>query len=207
MSKFFKHPIVVAGIALGLLATRGSAASSESVSDPADKGYRLSARDNVEVSIFDEPDLRVAQRIDAAGQIRVPLLGTIKIGGMTVREAEDFIETAYVENRILRRPMATVRVVDYAAREVSVHGAVASPGSLKFPPEINAMDIIEIIARSGGFAENADGKNVRITRTKSDGTDEVLEINVEGMITGRRRDNDRVLVYPGDVVFVPNRVW
>lgn len=197
----------ISGLVFSLILCPNTFAASEPGPDAESGGYRLSVRDNIEMVIFDEPDLSVAQRIDGEGQIRVPLLGTIKVAGMTVREAEELIEKKYVEDRILKHPMATVRVVEYSVREVSVHGAVASPGSLVFPPEVNSLDVIEVIAKSGGFLETADGKNVRLTRTKPDGSDEVLEINVEAMITGRTRSNERILVYPGDVLFVPARVW
>lgn len=103
--------------------------------------------------------------------------------------------------------MATIRVLEYAVREISVHGAVSSPGSLTFPPEVNSLDIIEVIAKSGGFSDKADGRNVRITRINAEGTEEVIEINVEAMIIGKSRDTKRVLVYPGDVLFIPSRPW
>lgn len=198
---------ILAPLAISLMVLPTTSVAAESAAPTERVGYKLSTRDRIEVVIFDEPELTVAQRIDGNGQIRVPMLGTITIAGMTVREAEDFVEGQYVTNRLLKRPMATIRVIEYAVREISVHGAVSSPGSLIFSPEVNSMDIIEVIAKSGGFSEKADGRNVRITRINAEGAEEVIEINVEAMITGKSRDMKRVLVYPGDVLFIPSRPW
>jgi polysaccharide export outer membrane protein len=197
----------LAQLAVALIAIPINSFAAESTAQTERVGYKLSVRDRIEVVIFDEPELTVAQRIDGNGQIRVPMLGTITVTGKTVREAEDFVENEYVTNRLLKRPMATIRVLEYAIREISVHGSVSSPGSLTFPPEVDSMDIIEVIAKSGGFADKADGRNVRIPRIIAEGDEEVIEINVEAMITGKSRDPKRVLDYPGDVLFIPTRPW
>jgi polysaccharide biosynthesis/export protein len=196
----------IAVLALLLPAVAGAAQPPAEPAAPAStEAYRLGVRDQIEITIFDEPDLTVAQRIDSSGQINLTLVGTVVIAGKTVREAEDYVAKLYIEKRILRRPMATVRVVEYAPREVSVNGYVGNPGMVAFPKEKNSLDIVEVISRAGGLTERANGKDVQVTRLGPDGRTITFSVNVEEMITRGR--GQRVAVYPGDVVSVPPRVF
>ena len=167
--------------------------------------YRLSVRDLIEVGIFDEPNLTISQRIDSDGRINLTLVGPVVIAGKTVREAEEYIAGLYIEHRLLRRPMATVRVVDYAPREVSVNGQVASPGMLTFPKERASLDIVEVISRCGGLSSRANGRRVQVTRAGPDGEPVVTEVNVDDLIEKGR--GERMEIYPGDVIYVPSRTF
>ncbi len=191
---------------LALLAALASGLALPAQQNPAaadaDAGYRLAIRDLVEITIFDEADLTANQRIDANGQIRVPLLGTVTVAGRTVREAEDLVEALYVEKRILRSPMASARVLEYAAREVNVLGEVGSAGAILFPPETSQMDIVDVIAKAGGFTPMARRNRVQVTRLGPQGTPVVVEVNVEDMIRGRGRNAERFMIRPGDTVLV-----
>lgn len=170
--------------------------------------YELSIRDQIELTVYGEPDLSVAQRIDSRGQVRVPLLGTLKIAGMTVRQAEQFIQRTYVEKRILRDPMVTIRVAEYAPKEVAVLGAVVSPGKLVFPIEANSLDIVDVISQMGGFQGIAKSDHVRVTRTGTNGEKQEFTVNVERMITGRGGDEEKkVEILPGDIIWVPERIF
>ncbi len=171
--------------------------------------YELSVRDQIEISVYGEPDLSAAQRIDGRGQIRVPLLGTVKLIGMTVRQAEAFIQRSYVDQRILRNPMVTIRVVDYAPKEVSVLGAVATPGKLVFPIEANSLDIVDVISQMGGFTGIAKSNEVRVTRRGPGSQTNEFTVNVEQLITGKGKGSDksRVAILPGDVIWVPERLF
>jgi polysaccharide export outer membrane protein len=203
--------VLFALVALGLStsarpsdADAGTAAPAPALATPpSDATYRLAVRDQVEISIFDEPSLTVAQHIDNSGRVSLALVGPATIAGMTVREAEEFVARQYIENRLLRRPMATVRITEYAPREVSVIGAVVSPGMLVFPRERASLDIVEVISRCGGLSRRANGRRVQVTRTGPDGGNTVTEVNVDGLIEKGRGEN--LEIRPGDVIFVPER--
>lgn len=204
---------VMALVALILVLTAPGLADEDDPQAPAERSsaeenYQLSVRDQIRLTVYDEPDLTIEQRIDGQGQVRIPLIGTTRLAGMTVRQAEQFLERTYVEQQFLRDPMVTIRVEDYAPKEVSVLGAVASPGKLAFPIEANTLDIVDVISKVGGFTDIARSNRVRVTRgsnaQKSDFT-----VNVERMITGRGRgDSEETFeILPGDVIWVPERLF
>jgi len=190
----------------GMTALCGQGASE----DPDNGNYRLGKLDQIQITIFDEPDLSVAQRINGEGSVRIPLIGVVKVAGLTISKAEASIEKAYIENEILKDPIVSVRVIDYAPKEISILGAVRSPGKLPFPTEVSSLDIVDVITKVGGFTQIAHADRVRITRVGDDGREIIFTVNVESMITGRgRRSGEpaRVPVYPGDVIWVPERMF
>jgi len=193
-----------------MLATTSPASAQAETEAPENGNYRLGRLDQIQITIFDEPDLSVAQRINGEGSVRIPLIGVVKISGLTIRKAEAAIEESYIDNEILKAPIVSIRVIDYAPKEISILGAVGSPGKLPFPTESSSLDIVDVISKVGGFTQIARADSVRITRIGEDGREIIFTVNVESMITGRgRRSGEpaRVPIYPGDVIWVPERMW
>ena len=175
-----------------------------------DPSYRLTVGDSVTVNVYGEPEMSASQRVDSSGKLRLPMVGEMKLAGMSVREAEEALETLYRERELLKSPLVTLAVSNYALREVSVLGAVRSPGNFQFPKETTSLDIADLITRLGGFTPTAKSDAVSVIRRKPDGREEVTTVDVERMISGRRRgDNSRrdFAVYPGDRIWVPERLF
>lgn len=179
----------------------------ENTTDPS---YRLVPGDSVAVNVYAEPDMSAAQRLDADGVLRLPMVGEVRLGGLTVREAENELERIYRNRELLKAPLVTLSVSTYAVREVSVLGAVRSPGNFQFPKETTSLDIVDLITRLGGFTPTAKSDAVSVIRRKPDGKEEVTTVDVERMISGRRRgDSSRrdFAVFPGDRIWVPERLF
>ena len=175
-----------------------------------DPGYKLTVGDSITVNVYGEGDMSASQRLDSNGKLRLPMIGEIKLNGLSVREAEDALEKLYRERELLKSPLVTLVVSNYALREVSVLGAVRSPGNFQFPKETTSLDIADLITRLGGFTPTAKSDAVSVIRRKPDGKEEVTTVDVERMISGRRRgDNGRrdFQVYPGDRIWVPERLF
>lgn len=183
--------------------------------DSGDDTYSLMSQDLVEVRTFGEDDLSVETRVDTAGKIRIPLIGNVIVKELTIRQAEKRVEKAFVDARILRKPQVTIRVLEYATRKISILGQVKSPGDVEFPREVGSMDIVEAISKVGGFSAIAKSDRVLITRTvvnkSGERTQEKFTVDVEDMISGRRsrggEEDVGFKLYPGDVVFVPERLF
>lgn len=175
-----------------------------------DPTYRLNLGDRVAVSLFGEGDLSAQQMIDRNGLVRLPLIGEVSVAGRSVREAEKLIESTYKKEEILKAPQATLTMVAYAPREVTLLGAVRAPGTFQFPPDTVSLDIRDVIARQGGFTPVAKGDSVAVTRRQPSGKEETVVINVDRMMFGRSRkkENDEAyMIYPGDRIYVPERLF
>jgi polysaccharide export outer membrane protein len=191
-------------------ALAGSSAINNLDLPATDPGYQLSSGDEVAVIVWGEGDVSIDQRIDAKGVIRIPLIGDVNLSTKTVREAEKFLEQSFIDKKLLLKPMVTISVRDYAAREVSVLGAVNSPGKYRMPKEAASIEIFELITSLGGFKPTAKSDEVKVTRVDESGIETVSTVNVESMISGRGASKNTpksFLVYPGDRIYVPERLF
>ncbi len=170
--------------------------------------YVLTNTDRISITIYQEEDLSRIARIDSQGRINLPLVGEVAISGLKVADAQAAIERAYQEGRYLRSPRVTITVEEYASREVSIQGQVRSPGRYPLPIE-SSMSILELVTRAGGFTDTAKGTSVRVTRILPDGSKKNFEVDVESLIKGRRGANvqdSSLVLEPGDIIFVPERL-
>jgi polysaccharide export outer membrane protein len=204
------NKLLVLGLALAGPLMLAQTARSENSAPAVDPTYRLNLGDHVAVSLFGEADLNAQQMIDRNGLVRLPLIGEVLLAGRTVREAESLIETTYQKEEILKAPQATLTMVAYAPREVTLLGAVRAPGTFQFPPDTVSLDIRDVISRQGGFTPVAKGDSVAVTRRQANGKEETTVVNVDRMMYGRSRKRENVevfLVYPGDRIYIPERLF
>lgn len=170
--------------------------------------HTLGLADRVRISVYQEDDLTSTTRIDARGRVNMPLLGEIVIGGMTVVEAQSVIENAYKEGRFLRNPQVSISVEEYAPREVSISGAIRSPGRYSLPIE-STLNVVELVTKAGGITDIGKGTAVTVTRFLTDGTKKVYTVDVDSVIKGKKdtkTDESSLVLQPGDNVYVPERL-
>ena len=199
-----------------LVSLVGPARAVESVTAPTsaptttDPSYLLSTGDTIAMSVYDEPDLAATQTIAHSGEVRLPLIGEIVVSGKSVRDAERAIENAYTKRQFLKAPVVNLVVTAYFPREISVLGAVRSPGTVVFPRDVTSLDIVDVITRVGGFLPIAKSDAVTITHRGADGKETVTTVDLEDTITGRHRagrDRANLEIYPGDRIWVPERLF
>lgn len=207
-------------IAADASASNGTTGSPTSSSDGAstvagsmagtDPNYRLSPGDTIGMGVFQETELSATQTISKNGEVRLPLIGEINVGGKSVREAEKLVENAYRDRQFLKDPVVTLMVLAYFPREVSVLGAVRSPGTLAFPRDVTSLDIVEVITRVGGFLPISKSDAVTVTHHTPDGKEVVTTVDLENVISGRRssgKERANISIFPGDRIWVPERLF
>jgi polysaccharide biosynthesis/export protein len=131
--------------------------------------------DLLALSVYDSPELTRTVRVDADGNIRLPMLkDPIQVRGMVPSQLESAIAKALTQGNVLVDPVVTVTIVEYQSRPVNVVGAVKNP--LVFQAT-RPIPLLDAIARAGGIREDAgsdivvskevvrDGKPVRVTQT------------------------------------------
>lgn len=178
------------------------------VADKKNYIHTLSLADRVRVAVFQEEDLTSLTRIDARGRVNLPLVGEIAIGGLTVVEAQAAIEQAYRDGRFLRNPQVTVSVEEYAPREVSIQGRIRNAGRYTLPIE-STYTVVELVTKAGGIDDIGKGSAVTVTRILPDGTKKVFTVDVDSVIKGRKDakvEDTTLLLQPGDIVYVPERL-
>ncbi|MEP2774891.1 MAG: polysaccharide biosynthesis/export family protein [Luteolibacter sp.] len=128
--------------------------------------YVLTANDVVQLAVFKEPDLTVQTKILQSGEVVLPLVGVVKVGGLSISEATRKVRDLYAADYLVD-PKVALTVEQYAVHQVSVLGAVTSPGQIPIPAS-GKLDVAAALASAGGLTENADPE--RITLVRADGS-------------------------------------
>ena len=154
--------------------------------------YVLSAGDLIQISVYEEPDLSAQVRISEDGTIKLPLLESLRAGGLTIRELEGKI-TALLAKDFLVDPQVSVFVQEYA--KIFIMGRVNNAGSHELK---GRLTLTSAIAMAGGFSDTADTSRVKLIRS-IEGVRETQEINIEDITNNLIPD---VELYPNDTVVV-----
>ena len=133
--------------------------------EDARKDYVLKVGDGVALRVFNEPDLDTDTRILKTGEISIPLLGSVRIEGMTVDAATDRIYQLYNADYLVE-PKLTLSITEYAPEYVDILGEVKKAGRVRIPAT-GRLDLASLFAMAGGFTPEAD-RNL-VTVMKADG--------------------------------------
>lgn len=159
--------------------------------------YALCAGDTIAVQVFREPDLSVEAKIEGDGTIRYPLLGSLKVQGLSVDQAASKIAALLNKDYVID-PQVSILVTQSKKRQFSIIGQVKRPGYYDLP-EDQKLDLINAIALAGGFTTQANPSRVRVSRGLGDST-ETLRVNVNQMLHVPK--TPRVLIVPNDSITV-----
>lgn len=110
--------------------------------------YKLGEGDQVSVQVWEKPELSGTQFVGPDGAITVPVIGTLRIAGLTREDAASSITKAL--GKYYTGVSVTVKVDQYLANRITVVGRVKLPGVLRF--EKNPT-LLEVIARAGGVPD------------------------------------------------------
>lgn len=157
-------------------------------------GLLIGAGDEVEIAVYEAPDLCVHGRVGAEGTISMPLIGDVPIAGLTSSQAEASIEDRLLREKVLNNPQVSVYVKEFTGSGISVAGEVAKPGVYS---ALGPHRLFDILQDAGGRTERA-ADAVIISHRNSEQS-RTLELPKDA--DGLSRLNIDLL--PGDTVIVP----
>jgi polysaccharide export outer membrane protein len=180
-----------------------ASAAYQSGDDTASSERRIQALDSLQITVFNEPDLTLKATVSADGTISYPLLQSVELAGLTVREAEAKL-TELLGRDYLVSPSVTVAVERGPGRHVYLMGEIETPGSLEIPVD-EVMTLVQAISRAGGFTDYAAGHRVTLIR-RYEGKSHRRVVDVSAMIHSGDLSRD-ILLCPEDVISVPPRMF
>jgi polysaccharide export outer membrane protein len=164
--------------------------------------YKLSPGDLIYVKVFQEDDLSSSLRISEDGSINFPLIGTVKLGGLTLAQATNAIYTP-LDAHFLVNPQITVTVLSFTDRHITVLGQVEHAGDYNLK-EQSSLDFLEAIGMAGGFTRIANTKDVMVRRVVN-GQAKIIRIDANKISNDSTTSNFQVL--PGDTITVQERLF
>ena len=110
--------------------------------------------------------------VDNDGDINFPVLGELKLGGLTKKEAEQLIIDR-LKPYIKETPIVTVRMVNY---KISVIGEVARPGTFTISNE--KVNLLEALAMAGDMTVYGLRDNVKLIREDANGKQQIITLDL-----------------------------
>jgi polysaccharide export outer membrane protein len=155
---------------------------------PTPSQIALDSGDQLQITVLGQTDLSGAFTIDAAGNVTLPLVGTVGARGRTTQGLAGVIENA-LRQSYLRDPDVTVQVTQY--RPFFVLGEVGNPGQYPF---VAGLTVQQAVAIAGGFTPRANQTGFDVVRRSGTAS-----------VQMHLRLNDPIL--PGDTLTVRQRLF
>ncbi len=175
------------------------------------QNYRIEKNDILQVRIFSNDGFKIIDLANSANNInrldidylvksdgyaKLPLIGKVKVAGLTITEAESYLEEVY--NVFYVKPFITVKVINKRIIVFPGNGGKAQVLNLAN----NNTTIIEALALSGGIQE--DGKAYKVKLIRNDGINKpkvyLIDLSkIEGITFGN------TVVLANDIIYVEPR--
>jgi polysaccharide export outer membrane protein len=156
---------------------------------------KLGPGDLLEVGVYNVPELATKARIGNSGDIYLPLIDYVHVGGLTVDEAQSLIQKRLEDGGFVRSAHVTIFVDESASQGVTILGEVGKPGLY---PALGDRKLYDMISVAGGFTPSA-GRKVSIIREHTEGGS--ITVNLPRNLADDLQDNVEIL--PGDTISVP----
>lgn len=158
----------------------------------------LGTGDSITIQVYGQPDMTITVYISDDGTMPVPLVGSVRVAGLSPSEAAKQIEKALQDGGYLVDPHVTLTVLQTRSQRVSVLGEVRTPG--RFSVESNTT-IFDLLALAGGATELGADVAYVLRPTPSGGIDRI-PLNIQNLSANENYLSDFKLK-TGDSVFVP----
>jgi polysaccharide export outer membrane protein len=167
--------------------------------------YHIGVDDQLQVTVWHNPDLSVSVPVRPDGMITVPLIGDVIAGGKTPDEVSTEIKDKlqpYVRDPQVAVILTALRSNEYLSR-VRVTGAVRSPISI---PYRQGMTVLDAVLAAGGITEFAAPDRTELYRKGDAGSVTSYSVHLDNILQKGDLANNYP-VQPGDVITVPQRAF
>ncbi len=178
------------------------------------RDYKIGPEDLIEISVFEEEKLNKTVRVSSQGNISLPLLGILRVKGLTANELEKEIRDLLAE-KYFQDPHVSVFIKEYRNQRISVIGAVEKPGAYDVTGQKTILDLLGMAGGLKGGNENEAGQLLflirpppledRIGKNKKESEDQAPKtfvINLEELLIKGDLTLNLPLIH-GDVINVP----
>lgn len=156
--------------------------------------YRIGPQDLLEITVFGVQDLSRSVRVNANGQISLPLIGSLMAGGVSIPALEQTI-AGKLGGRYLQDPQVSVFVKEFTSQRVTLEGAVRKPGIY---PVTGRTSLLQAIALAEGLDPLADLGGVVVFR-QINGQRMAAGFDMREVRSGRSPDPQ---IYGDDIIVV-----
>jgi polysaccharide export outer membrane protein len=158
----------------------------------------IGGTDVLEITVYQEKDLSGMFRVSADGEIAFPMVGNVRLAGLTPPQAQEKLE-ALLRQGYLKRPQVLVTMKEYHSKGVSVLGAVKKPGAYQLMG--GRTTLLDILSMAEGVNLDEGSKSLILVRPNEKGEAKSITIDLDRLL----KEGDASLninVEPNDTVYV-----
>ncbi len=167
-----------------------------------DSDLMIGRGDLLDITMFGT-DFHQEARVSSSGDISLPLIGSVRVGGLTPETSKKLIHDKFVQGHFYKDPQISILVKEYSSGGVHILGEVQKPG---FYPLTNIRTLPQAISVAGGFTPKA-GKVVTITNPDRPQRTLTLTLSQEPQQTAQElMSGDTIDVSKAGIVYVVGEV-
>jgi polysaccharide export outer membrane protein len=164
----------------------------------------------VKVTVYNHPDLTATDRVSGEGVIMLPLIGEVKLAGLSVEQAAKKI-SLLLRDGFIMDPKVSVFVVEFRSRKVMIMGQVFRPGIFTLSGNTT---FLELLTLAGGLTKEA-GDKATIKRKVPDNkeTEGLITIDLRRLIVQgdasldvTLMDNDSIYISKAGVFYITGEI-
>ncbi|HDD52790.1 MAG TPA: hypothetical protein ENF32_01810 [Thermosulfidibacter takaii] len=161
--------------------------------------YRLGPGDIIQVTVFGIKELEDLEgELDSLGRVSLPLVGEVKLGGLTLPEAQKTLTKAF--SKYVLNPRVSLAVKEYHSYRVSVLGEVNKPDVYSLR---GGRTLLDVLAMAGGLTSDA-SHTITLVRLGKERKSMIVDLDqVVSKDASEGGVKYNIILQPGDVVYVP----
>jgi polysaccharide biosynthesis/export protein len=167
--------------------------ATPSAGAPVDSNsYKVGPSDILLIRVWNEPEFSGPVAVQQNGNLTLPLVGDLPVGGKTPIEIQAIIAKALTKYVV--KPLVTVTVQEVGSKKYYMDGMIAHPGEYAL---VTPISVLEAISKAGGTQDFANVKRIYILRG-----DKRIYFNLKDVLHGKHMEQN-IPVEPGDHIVVP----
>ncbi len=172
---------------------QNSESAPQTTTTPDQNAMIIGPGDLIDLTVYQVPELVLKVRVDSNGVVSLPLVGDLKLAGLTVRDAQLLIAHELVGRQMVLKPEVSIFIEEFASQGITVYGEVTAPGIYQL---MGPHKLYDAISAAGGLTVKA-GRTVTILHAGRRDREEVIDLADGGM-----PNRANVPIFPGDTIVV-----
>src|SRR5687768_11621515 len=108
----------------------------------AQANYVVGPQDVLVITSYDQPELTGKFTVETDGTFSYPLIGRVRVGGMTLREVEEALRQQLIKQGFFKDPQVRVAVESYRSQKIYVVGEVRTPGAYPLSGDMRLVEAL-----------------------------------------------------------------
>jgi polysaccharide export outer membrane protein len=160
--------------------------------------YIVGDGDLLRITVYDNPDLLTVVRVGGEGAILFPLIGQVKVDGLSVTSVAAKIETMLSDGYIVS-PHVSVFIEEYRSQRATIMGQVNRPGLYELK---GYTTFLELLSKAGDLTKDAGDKALIKRKAESAGKmEKTIVIDLKRLVEKGDTSQDQPII-DGDSIYV-----